>query len=140
MTNRELLTDFGYENIIVFENPDYDAAIIGVSSDDRVVYDYDKMIACLMDEDGMDPEEAADFISYNTIRAIPYAGQGAPIIMFGLNVMPNECSCSEQEMQAEWLICVDGYYPYCSNCGKEPVKHEMPGSCPHCGAHMINRR
>ena len=84
MTNRQLLEDLDYVNLIVFENPDYDAAIIGVSHDDRVIYDYDKMVACLMDEDDMSSIEAADFISYNTIRALPYAGANAPIIMFGL--------------------------------------------------------
>ena len=85
MTNRELLNDSGYENLIVFDNPDYDSAIIGVSHDDRVIYDYDKMIQHQVDVDHMTEEEAADLISYNTIRAIPYAGEYAPIVMFGLN-------------------------------------------------------
>ena len=40
--NRDLLVDMDYSDAIVFENPDYDAAIIGVSSDDRVIYEYDK--------------------------------------------------------------------------------------------------
>ena len=84
MTNRELLCDLGYENLIVFSDPDYDAAIIGVSHDNRVIYDYDKIVACLMDEDGMTSEEAAEFIDYNTIRAIPYAGAGAPIVMYNI--------------------------------------------------------
>ena len=139
MTNRELLVDFGYENLIVFENPDYDAASIGVSSDDRVVYDYDKMIACLMDEDGMDADEAADFISYNTIRAIPYAGQGAPIVMFGLDNTLIECIDGEQHLHAEWIICPDGYYPYCSHCGEEPVERKMTETCHNCGAYMKQR-
>lgn len=42
MTNREILADLDYEELVVFENPDYDEAIIGVSHDDRVIYDYDK--------------------------------------------------------------------------------------------------
>jgi hypothetical protein len=84
MTNRELLLDHGLDDAIIFENPDYDAAIIGVSHDDRVIYDYDKMVQCLMEEDGMTSLEAAEFIDYNTLRAIPYAGDGAPIVMYGL--------------------------------------------------------
>lgn len=79
---RDLLWEFGYTNSIVFENPDYDAAIVGVSSDDRVIYDYDEMVACLMLEDDMTMEEAMDFINYNTLRALPYAGEGAPIVMY----------------------------------------------------------
>ena len=84
MTNRQLLLDLGYEDSIIFENPDYDDAIIGVSSDDQVIYSYDRMIACLMDEDDMTYDEAVDFIDYNTLRALPYIGDGAPIVMYGL--------------------------------------------------------
>ena len=82
MTNRQLLVDFGYEDSIIFENPSYDAAIIGVSTDGQVIYDYNKMIGCLMDEDNMTYDEAVDFIDYNTIRALPYADEGAPIVMY----------------------------------------------------------
>ena len=85
MSNKEILVDMGYEHYIIFTNPDYDDAIIGISHDDRVIYDYDKMIAHLMDHEDMTGEEAADFISYNTIRSIPYAGEYAPIVMYGLN-------------------------------------------------------
>lgn len=84
MTNRELLSNEGYENAIVFENPCYDDAIIGMSTDGKVVYDYDKMIEHLVVSDCMSAEEAADFISYNTIRTLPYIGPDAPIIMFDI--------------------------------------------------------
>lgn len=84
MTNRELLEDLDYEDLVVFENPDYDDAIIGVSHDDRVVYDYDKMLKHLIEYEGMSVEEAADFISYDTIRSLSYTGSEAPIVMFGL--------------------------------------------------------
>jgi hypothetical protein len=82
--NREILDEMGYTDSIIFTNPDYDDAIIGVSHDDRVIYDYDKMLEHLMVHEDMTDEEAADFISYNTIRSIPYAGENAPIVMFGL--------------------------------------------------------
>ena len=85
MLNKELLSDLGYEDAIIFDNPSYDSAIIGVSTDGQVIYDYDKMIVCLMDEDEITYDEATDFIDYNTIRALPYAGEGAPIVMYGLN-------------------------------------------------------
>lgn len=84
MTNRELLEEFDYENLVVFENPDYDSAIIGVSHDDRVVYDYDKMIKHLIDIEHMSIEDAVDFISYDTIRSLSYRGNDAPIVMFGI--------------------------------------------------------
>ena len=85
MTNRDILNDLDYEDLVIFENPDYDEAIIGVSHDDRVIYDYDKMIAHLVDKEGMTVEDAADFISYDTIRSLSYRGPDAPIVMFGID-------------------------------------------------------
>ena len=83
MKNKDIL-DQGFENFLIFENPDYDSAIIGITENNQVVYDYEKMIEHLMQEDDMDYEEAVDFISYNTIRSLPYAGEGAPIIMYSI--------------------------------------------------------
>ncbi len=36
----------------------------------------------------------------------------------------------------EWKINSDGYYPYCSECGKEPESGKMTKFCPNCGARM----
>lgn len=84
--NRDLIRDMGLEDAIVFENPDYDSAIIGVSHDDRVVYSYARMIEHLVLNDEMDPEEAAEFIDYNTLGALPGIENGPIVvhdIMFG---------------------------------------------------------
>ena len=70
------------EDAIVFDNMSYDNSIVGVTTDGRVVYDYDKMIEELMSEEEWSYEEAADWIDYNTIRSLPYAGENAPIIMY----------------------------------------------------------
>ena len=40
-----------------------------------------KMIEYLIENDGMSYEEAVEFIEYNTLRSIPYAGDKAPIIL-----------------------------------------------------------
>jgi hypothetical protein len=40
------------EGAIVFDNMSYDGSIVGVTTDERVVYDYDKMIEELMSEQG----------------------------------------------------------------------------------------
>ena len=69
---KELLSDLGYGEILLFEDPCYDTAFVGISEDDRAVYDYDLMVEYLMKEDGMDMDEAIEFIDYNTIRALPY--------------------------------------------------------------------
>ena len=80
-TVRDVLCDMGAEEAALFENPNFDAAIIGVTEDGRAVYDYDLMLQLLCMEDGMTEEDAADFLSYNTIRSIPYAGEHAPVVM-----------------------------------------------------------
>ena len=43
------------------------SAIIGY---DELIYDIEKMVECLMDEHGLTYEDAVDFISYNTLRAL----------------------------------------------------------------------
>lgn len=79
---RELLNDLGLEDSIVFENPDYDSAIIGYDmSNNRIVYDFELMIQDLINNDNMTYDDAVEFIHYNTLRAIPYAGEMAPIVL-----------------------------------------------------------
>ena len=77
---RETLCELGLEGAVVFESPDYDGAIVGTTHDDRVVYSFDKMVQCLMDE-GMEYEDAVEFIEYNTLRAIPYWPNGPVVLM-----------------------------------------------------------
>ena len=62
--------------------PDFDNALIGVSTDGNAIYDYYKMLEILINRDGMTEEEAADYISYNTLRALPYAGEKKPIVIY----------------------------------------------------------
>ena len=48
------------------------------------MYDYEKMINELAEEDGISYEEAQEFIDYNTMRSLPINyqdGQYAPIII-----------------------------------------------------------
>lgn len=78
--NRERLVELGYSSSVIFENPDFDSAIIGVSFDGNVIYDFNLMVKHLMDEDGMTEEEAIEFIDYNTVRSLPYQ-EKHPIIM-----------------------------------------------------------
>lgn len=81
---RELIEDYEYEDVMIFSNPDYASAFVGVSEDNRAIYDYEKMVEWLMEEEGWSDEEAVEWIECNTIRALPYMGEGAPIIMYPL--------------------------------------------------------
>ena len=73
--------ELGYEDAVVLESPDYLSAIVGVSEDGRVIYSYPKMLQHLVLNDGMTYEEAAEFVDYNTIGALPYMGEKKPIIL-----------------------------------------------------------
>ena len=79
---RDILVEMGYSELAVFEHPDFDNAIIGISEDsEHVIYSYEKMIECLKDDEGMTDEEAIEWIDYNTLRALPYVGQYRPIVL-----------------------------------------------------------
>lgn len=75
------LIDYGYENVLIFKNYDYDDAFIGISIDNRAVYDYNKMVDCLVNQEQMSIEEAIEWIEYNTIRALDYYSN-SPIVIY----------------------------------------------------------
>lgn len=78
---KEALWGIDAEDTTFFVDPDYISAVIGISTDDRVVYSYEKMVEFLVNSDGMAYEDAEEFIEYNTIRTIPYMGKNSPIIV-----------------------------------------------------------
>lgn len=88
---RDALCEMGHDEAVIFDGPEFDEAIVGVTDDGRVIYNYDAMVRSLMDRDGISMEEAIDFIEYNTIRALEYydlpdAREKPPIIMHPLNI------------------------------------------------------
>lgn len=78
------ILDAGFEDIIILKNFSYDSALVGISDDNRAIYDYELMIEYLMEEEGWTEEESIDWLEYNTIRSLSYAGDRAPIIMHRL--------------------------------------------------------
>ena len=79
ITLEDKILDAGYDDVIIMDG--YDDAAVGISSDGCVVYDYNKMIECLV-ESGMDIDEAVEWIEYNPMRALKYISEGAPVIMY----------------------------------------------------------
>lgn len=84
MTAAEKLVDAGYDDVVVFSDYSYDDALIGVTSDNRAVYDYEKMVEWLIKTQGFSLDDAIEWIDYNTVRAIPYAGPAAPVIVYSV--------------------------------------------------------
>ena len=82
MTAIETLENLGYEDVIVFDNPSYDDALIGVTTNNQAVYDYEQMVEWLVNHEGMDHESATDFISYNC-SYMPADGN-YPLIMYSI--------------------------------------------------------
>ena len=82
MTIKEI-NDYAEENdvqILLFSSPDYENSIMGISSDNRVIYDYDKMVEDLMTNENLSEIDAIEFIEYNTIRSLAYY-EKSPIIL-----------------------------------------------------------
>lgn len=99
MTNNEL-KDILYDvvqdedvldQMIILEGDEFADGVIGITTDNHVVYSYDKLILSLAktykEEDQSDAIlNAIDWLEYNTIRSLPYMEKDglAPIIMYEL--------------------------------------------------------
>ena len=83
---KQYLVESGFTDTIILENPSYETAIVGISENEELIYDYDLMVEYLVNTEKMTYEEADDFISYNTLRAIPYMHGNRPIIMYHLGL------------------------------------------------------
>ena len=71
-----------YDGAVLFDNPSFDNSIIGISTNNNIIYDLTSMVDELAEDDDMSYEEALEFIDYNTLRTIPYINEGSkPIVM-----------------------------------------------------------
>jgi hypothetical protein len=58
----------------------HDDAIMGYSSDGRVIYSVNQVVGGLVERDGMTPDEAIEFFNFNIECA--YVGEYTPIYMY----------------------------------------------------------
>ena len=84
MKPKDILLEAGFDNILLLNNFSYDDALVGVTTDNRAVYSYRKMVEWLMQTESCTEEEAQEWIQQNTIKGAPYFGPKAPIIMYDL--------------------------------------------------------
>lgn len=82
----DMLADLGYEDTICFKCPEYDRAIIGITTEGRLVYSYEKMVQQLVEDENMTEEEAHEFVDFNTLCSIPCSLDSSlyPIVMQNL--------------------------------------------------------
>lgn len=81
---KEYLEEKELYNTQYFEEPDYASAVIGTTDDDRLVYDYEKMVEHVMNLHNWDRSEAMEFIDFNTINSLNMA-PFAPIVVYPLD-------------------------------------------------------
>lgn len=71
------------EQPLIFDNSSYDNAIIGITINDELVYDYDRMVEEFMLENNCKYEEAQEWVDCNTIKALSYnSSEHKPIIIY----------------------------------------------------------
>ena len=76
----ELKETIGEHNPEALFADGFDNAILGYSSDCRVIYSVDQIMETLVERDGMTPDEAIEFFGFNIECA--YVGEYTPIYMY----------------------------------------------------------
>ena len=73
---REDILDYASNTALTADG--FDKAIIGVTTQGLVVYDYNKCVEVLMKE-GMEEDEAVEHLDFNVVGS--YMGEGTPIFI-----------------------------------------------------------
>ena len=85
MTAAERLVQNGYENVVVFAGEyTYDIALVGVTEDERAVYDFDKMATWLAEHEGVDELTATEWLDHELLLGLQEMGPDGPIILYPL--------------------------------------------------------
>lgn len=69
------------EEVLILDDHAYDKSVVGITEDGRLIYDFNKMVEEFMEDEQCDEIEAIEWLEYNTLRALPYMGERAPIII-----------------------------------------------------------
>ncbi len=79
---KDIIEDSGYEEVTIIDG--YDEAVLGISEDGRLVYDFERMVEIEYETNDCSMEEAREYIDYNILGFYHYFGNNPPIIMFKL--------------------------------------------------------
>lgn len=85
MSINNVIRDNLPEHSLIFNNHAYDNSIIGVTINGNIIYDYDKMIRELMEDQNCSFDSAKEWIDRNTVLSLPYFPDPRPIIMYSLS-------------------------------------------------------
>lgn len=81
----EFLSETYGDDVVHFDGPEFDGGIVGVTTDGRLVYSYEKLVESLAEANGWSREDAVDWIEFNTLRSLPYIHGKAPVVMNDLD-------------------------------------------------------
>ena len=56
-------------------------AIIGVTTDERIVYSYERITECLMETDDISEEDAIEYVDYHVVGSLNPKIEESPIII-----------------------------------------------------------
>ena len=56
-------------------------AIVGITTDERLVYSYERIMECLMETDDISEEDAIEYIDYNIVGSLTPDIEASPIII-----------------------------------------------------------
>lgn len=115
----------------------FDDCVIGLSrvagQEDKIVYDYNKCIEKLM-KDGMDYDEALEYMEYNVVSA--YVGEGTPAFFVPRSLEDieifNMTETLEINKEDRSMFRCDGCDNYASCFLQVPIEEaELPTECPY---------
>lgn len=97
------------DGAILLDPERLDAAVVGITASTEAavaVYDYDALVRLLREDVG-DLEETEEWVDYNTLRAIPYMGPRAPVVLRRIDDDPSVFDPHElvDFRGKKWLRC-----------------------------------
>lgn len=87
MTAREKIkqkledNEIDYDEIIAIDEEAFVDSLVGVTTDMRAVYDYERMAEEFSEHYGCSITDALEHIEFNILRSLPYFGSKAPVII-----------------------------------------------------------
>lgn len=79
-----LIEHSGCDDLKFMQYDFFDNAIVGITANNEVVYDYNLMVGSFMDNEGFSYDDAIMWIDCNVIKSLDYIGESAPIVMFSI--------------------------------------------------------
>ena len=78
-------TENEYDDMLIFADPDYASAVIGISETGTLIYSHEKMVEWLMQNYELSETDAIEFIETNTIQTLAFGSGKCPVILYEID-------------------------------------------------------